>query len=185
MSSQHPLEARVWRETLPYVRASETGAPPAPNFPSFAQRTLPTKSTLATRSFSILCKRVRISQKTINFKFLCLHTHAHSFPGSPAFSALYAFGTGGIPPRRHRNPKVPLEIRQSAATKLTPSSAYRRHRSPASLPEIRQFRQRHNRRSRAKIKTAFAAPESLGYGSGLAETVGIALFISPQRPKTL
>jgi hypothetical protein len=185
MSSQHPLEARVWHG-LPCLRASnETGAAPTLYFPPIAQRTFCAKSALPNHLFSICCKRVRISQKTINFKFPCLHTHAHSFPGSPVCSAFYAFGTGGIPPRRHRIPKVPLEIRQSAATKLTPSVPYRGHRSPTSLPENRQFRQRRNRKSRAKIKTAFAAPEPLGYGSGLAEIVGIALFISPQRLKTL
>ena len=35
---------------------------------------------------SIACKRVRISLKTSDFKSLYLHTHAHSFPGSPVFS---------------------------------------------------------------------------------------------------
>jgi hypothetical protein len=52
----------------------------------------------ATRLFSISYKRVRNILKTKTFKSLYLHTHAHSFFGSPAFSTTSQEHTGGYAP---------------------------------------------------------------------------------------
>ncbi len=52
-----------------------------------------------TPSFSIPYKRVRNLLKISNFKYLCLHTHAHSFPASPAFSITSQKHTGGYTPK--------------------------------------------------------------------------------------
>jgi hypothetical protein len=87
--------------------------------------------------------------------------------------------------RVNREVNVSPEILPPVPGNSTRSTSYSAQSRPMRFPAIPQRRPRRNRASRAKIKTAFAAPEPLGYGSGLAETAGIALFIWPQRPQTL
>ena len=88
-------------------------------------------------------------------------------------------------PRANCCPQVPLELSPPVPGNPTQSIAYRAECLTVRFPPITQLRRCRNRNYRDKIKTAFAAPEPLGYGSGFAETVGIALFIRPQRPQTL
>jgi hypothetical protein len=186
MISQSAVESRPLRATPPHFFTSrQNSASSAPDFSSTARLTLFAKSAPANLLFSHSCKRVRNPLNPLIFKSSHFHTYAHSSPGSPLVSAFYVFSTRGIYRRPGRIPKVSPEIRPPAATKLMPSSRYGPRPWPLPLPGNYRPLLRRNRISRVKINTAFAAPEPLGYGSGLTESVGTSLFIWPQRPRTI
>jgi hypothetical protein len=71
------------------------------------------KCVSPSRLFSDSCKRVRISLKINEITSLCFHTHPHSFPGSPLFTALKQNIPGVY---KAPNPGPTISPRQRAAT---------------------------------------------------------------------
>jgi hypothetical protein len=141
-------------------------------FPHETHRALCSQKVHAQLShFQSLNERVCNSQKTIAFKFLHSHTHAHSFPGSPVLSGFYELDTGGVYTLPHRHLEVSLEISPAPTANPMPSIVCSRHLAPGLLRTQAAHRPPRNRISRAKIKTALAAPVTSGNRFGLAATL--------------